>query len=72
MSILALPLFSRYIYICKNQSTIHNIVAPYVLFGINILKLVSFGYLKGKVTVTAKSGTKIEIPDGAVIENKVT
>ncbi|CAN6889053.1 unnamed protein product [Brassica oleracea] len=26
--------------------------------------------LKGKVTVTAKSGTKIEIPDGAVIENK--
>ncbi|KAL1211479.1 UTP--glucose-1-phosphate uridylyltransferase 2 [Cardamine amara subsp. amara] len=26
--------------------------------------------LKGKVTVTAKSGVKLEIPDGAVVENK--
>ncbi|CAH2055222.1 unnamed protein product [Thlaspi arvense] len=34
---------------------------------------VSFGssvVLKGKVTVTAKSGVKVEIPDGAVVENK--
>uniref|UniRef100_A0A0D9XGG0 UTP--glucose-1-phosphate uridylyltransferase n=1 Tax=Leersia perrieri TaxID=77586 RepID=A0A0D9XGG0_9ORYZ len=26
--------------------------------------------LKGKVTITAKSGVKLEIPDGAVLENK--
>ncbi|XP_066397682.1 UTP--glucose-1-phosphate uridylyltransferase-like isoform X1 [Miscanthus floridulus] len=26
--------------------------------------------LKGKVTITAKSGAKLEIPDGAVLENK--
>ncbi|WZZ30120.1 hypothetical protein YC2023_013521 [Brassica napus] len=35
---------------------------------------VSFGssvVLKGKVTVTAKSGVKLEIPNGAVVENKV-
>ncbi|KAF3528402.1 hypothetical protein DY000_02043985 [Brassica cretica] len=35
---------------------------------------VSFGspvVLKGKVTVTAKSGVKLQIPDGAVVENKV-
>ncbi|KAF2544578.1 hypothetical protein F2Q68_00033263 [Brassica cretica] len=34
---------------------------------------VSFGspvVLKGKVTVTAKSGVKLQIPDGAVVENK--
>ncbi|XP_013587002.1 PREDICTED: probable UTP--glucose-1-phosphate uridylyltransferase 2 isoform X1 [Brassica oleracea var. oleracea] len=34
---------------------------------------VSFGssvVLKGKVTVTAKSGVKLEIPNGAVVENK--
>ncbi|KAM0887446.1 hypothetical protein ACQ4PT_029023 [Festuca glaucescens] len=28
--------------------------------------------LKGKVTITAKPGVKLEIPDGAVIENKVS
>lgn len=27
--------------------------------------------MKGKVTVAAKSGEKLEIPDGAVLENKV-
>ncbi|CAN7112980.1 unnamed protein product [Brassica rapa subsp. narinosa] len=35
---------------------------------------VSFGssvVLKGKVTVTEKSGVKLEIPDGAMVENKV-
>merc|ERR1739841_73522 len=26
--------------------------------------------LKGKVSITAKSGVKLEIPDGAVLENK--
>jgi len=34
-----------------------------VWFGANIV-------LKGKVTITAKSGSKLEIPDGAVLENK--
>nr|CAB3445322.1 unnamed protein product [Digitaria exilis] len=34
-----------------------------VWFGSNIV-------LKGKVTIAAKSGVKLEIPDGAVIENK--
>lgn len=28
--------------------------------------------LKGKVTVKANAGTKLEIPDNAVLENKVT
>lgn len=31
-----------------------------------------FGFiLKGKVVIAAKSGVKLEIPDGAVLENKV-
>ncbi|XP_021888036.1 UTP--glucose-1-phosphate uridylyltransferase [Carica papaya] len=34
-----------------------------VWFGANII-------LKGKVTIAAKSGVKLEIPDGAVIQNK--
>ncbi|KAJ3692893.1 hypothetical protein LUZ60_011988 [Juncus effusus] len=34
-----------------------------VWFGSNVV-------LKGKVTITAKSGTKLEIPDASVIENK--
>lgn len=34
-----------------------------VWFGANVV-------LKGKVTITAKSGVKLEIPDGAVLENK--
>jgi hypothetical protein len=28
-------------------------------------------FLKGKVIIVAKPGKKLEIPDGAVIENKV-
>jgi hypothetical protein len=27
--------------------------------------------MQGKVTITAKSGVKLEIPDKAVLENKV-
>jgi hypothetical protein len=28
-------------------------------------------FLKGKVSIVAKPGVKLEIPDGAVLENKV-
>lgn len=34
----------------------------------SVLHLLTF---QGKVTVAAKSGVKLEIPDGAVIANKV-
>jgi|APAra0007618257_1042622.scaffolds.fasta_scaffold00406_1 hypothetical protein len=63
MSGLALPLFSR--YICKLFISSQGGVDIYICSEWFLLDL------KGKVTVAAKSGVKLEIPDRAVVENKV-
>lgn len=37
----------------------------------SLLVIISPPISQGKVTITAKSGTKLVVPDNAVIENKV-
>ncbi|KAF5952641.1 hypothetical protein HYC85_010585 [Camellia sinensis] len=55
------------------QSRFKSIPSIIELDSLKVMGDVWFGtgiILKGKVTIVAKPGTKLEIPDGAVIENK--
>ncbi|CAL5330970.1 unnamed protein product [Camellia sinensis] len=55
------------------QSRFQSIPSIIELDSLKVMGDVWFGtgiILKGKVTIVAKPGTKLEIPDGAVIENK--